>query len=52
MTVDYCQLSQVVVAIAAAGLYVIFARVQASGYKACGYGSGKCVIFNTHWEED
>lgn len=49
---DYCQLSQVVVAIAAAGLYVIFARVQASGYKACGYGSGKCVIFNTHGEED
>lgn len=52
MTVDYCQLSQVVAAIAAAGLYVIYALAQASGYKACGYCSGKCVIFNTHREED
>lgn len=52
MTVDYRQLSQIVVAIAAAGLYVIYALAQASGYKACGYCSGKCVIFNTHREKD
>lgn len=52
MTVDYHQLSQVVVALAAAGLCVIYALVQASGYKACGDCSGKCVIFNTHREKD
>lgn len=50
MTVEYCQVNQVVVSIAAAMWYVVYALRQVTGYKVCGYYSGKYVIFNTHQE--